>query len=412
MNKLCFLLGSGISQPAGLASVGQITEQVLSPKEFFRCSDGLYRRASAVQQSRELVQMQLPDLERLEQLLRWLKGHAEIRYAVDTHRMVNYEDLAYLAAQIHDDAFDEYENPAIGPLVCCALNSLPDMCSAGKLGEQAGEVANFIADVVADMLCKPATQTDHLSLFREAASDSQFQELNVFTLNHDCLLERYLRDNGGAIVDGFNPENSLGIRSWNPVLFDCPSNHTKNPVVRLFKLHGSINWRRFRPREAQNQEPSGNPWREEYVGIRSNPGLADAKDAEGRIHEELDRALFIAGTFNKMFSYLNHVFLELHYRFHRALGEPTRLVVSGYGFGDKGINNRITDWMCSACSSGARNMILIEPRSLADLQQTARGAIAGKLVSWQEAGSLIHLKCGVGSTDADWKVISNELKPE
>jgi len=410
--NVCFLIGSGVSRPASLPSVEEITKQVLIPKEFFRCSDGVYRRASAVQQSRELVQMQLPDLERLAQLLRWLKGHAEIRYAVDTQRMVNYEDLAYLAAQIHDDAFDEYENPAIGPLVCCALNSLPDMCSQASLGNKAGEVENFIADVVTDMLCKPASQTDHLSLFREAASDSRFQELNVFTLNHDCLLERYLRDNGVAVVDGFDTENSLGIRNWNPFLFDCLSTHTKDPVVRLFKLHGSINWRRFRPREAQNEEPSGNPWCEEYVGIRSNPGLASVKDAQGRIHEELDRALFLAGTFNKMFSYLNHVFLELLYRFHRALGEATRLVVSGYGFGDKGINNRITDWMCSECPSGERTMILIEPRSLDDLQQTARGAIAGKLLSWQEAGSLIHLQCGVGTSDADWNVVSNELKPE
>lgn len=410
--SLCFLLGSGISRPAKLPSVDEITEQVLSPNEFFRCTDGVYRRASAVQQSPELVRMQTPDLERIDQLLRWLKGHAEIRYAADTQRLVTYEDLAYMAAQIHDDAFDEYENPAIGPLVCCALNSLPDLCSATKLGKLAGEVVNFIGDVVADMLSKPASQTDHLRPIREAASDTQLQELNVFTLNHDCLLERYLRENDVAVVDGFDQENNLGIRTWTPRLFDCPSNHTTCPVVRFFKLHGSINWRRFRPREARNEEPSGNPWREEYVGIRSNPATASVKDAQGRKHEELDHALFLAGTFNKMFSYLNHVFLELHYRFHRALGETSQLVVSGYGFGDKGINNRITDWMCSACSSVARKMILIEPRSLDNLQHTARGAIAGKLVSWQNAGSLIHLQCGIGTGDADWEVISNQLNPK
>jgi len=410
--EVCFLLGSGVSRPASLPSVDDITAQVLAPEEFLHCSDGVYRRVSAVPQSPELVRMQMPDLERIERLIRWLKGHAEIRYAADTHRMVNYEDLAYLAAQIHDDAFDEYENPAIRPLVCCAVNSLPDLCSAGDLGELAGEVVNFIADVVTDMLSKPALQTDHLNLFRDAASDTRFRELKVFTLNHDCLLDRYLRDSDVTVVDGFDQENNLGIRTWNPALFDCLSTHSTDPVVRLFKLHGSINWRRFRPREAQNEAPLGNPWREEYVGIRSNPELESVKDAQGRKHEELDRALFLAGTFNKMFSYLNHTFLELHYRFHRALGETTRLVVSGYGFGDKGINNRITDWMCSASSSDARKMILIEPRSLDDLQQIARGAIGGKLISWRDSGSLSHLKCRIGTTDADWKVISNELKSE
>lgn len=251
MIKLCFLLGSGISRPAGLASVAEITNQVLSPKEFFRRSDGVYRRASVVQQSPELVQMQIPTMERIEQLLRLLKGHSEIRYAADSPRLVNYEDLAYLAAQIHDDAFDEYENPAIGPLVCCAVNSLPELCSAGELGERAGEVVNFIADVVADMLSKPASQPHHLDLFRKAASDSRFKEVNLFTLNHDRLLERYLRDNGVAVVDGFDQENNLGIRKWNPALFDCWRTQTTIPAVSLFKFHGSLDWRRFRPREVQ-----------------------------------------------------------------------------------------------------------------------------------------------------------------
>src|SRR5256885_11062841 len=44
----------------------------------------------------------------------------------------------------------------------------------------------------------------------------------------------------------------------------------------LFKLHGSIDWRRFRPREAQGGGQVSNPWREEYVGIRSNSSLAHA----------------------------------------------------------------------------------------------------------------------------------------
>ena len=409
MSKLCFLLGSGISRPAKLPSVQEITKQVLQPKEFFRCSDNVYRRASVVQQVPELAEWQMTELERIEQFLYWLKGQAEIRYAADTSRLVNYEDLAYLAAQICDDAFDEYENPAIGPLVCCAVNSLPGLCSTRGLGELAGNVVDFIADVVTDMLSKCASQTNHLDIFREAASDNQFEGMNLFTLNHDCLLEFYLKDCGVDIVDGFDHENNLGIRKWNPALFDSWRVEKTKSMVRLFKLHGSINWQRFRPCEAHNGENAEDPWREEYFGIRSNSSLASVPDLQGRRHKNLDRALFLTGTFNKMFSYLNPVFLELHYRFHRALGETTQLVIAGYGFGDKGINNRITDWMCSAGPNGARRMILIEPRSLNDVQQTARGAIAGKLRSWRDGGSLVHLECGIGCADANWEAISNEL---
>lgn len=268
---------------------------------------------------------------------------------------------------------------------------------------------NFIADVVADMLSKPPTQTEHLEIFREAASDIRFEEVNLFTLNHDRLLENFLRYRDIGVVDGFEKENALGIRTWNPALFDCWRTHTTGPAVRLFKLHGSIDWRRFRPWESHGHQTTSNPWREEYVGIRANPALANANDEQGRAHKELDRALFLAGTFNKMLTYLNHVFLELHYRFHRTLAETTQLVVCGYGFGDKGINNRITDWMCLPTGRGKRRIILIEPRPLEDVRQSSRGAIAGKLESWKEDGRLVHFQSPIGGPNVTWKAISTTL---
>lgn len=410
--NICFLLGSGISRPASLPSVDQLTRQVLSPNEFFRHTDGVYRRVGAVQQSPVLVQMQMPEIERIEQLLRWLKGYAELRYVGDAGRRVNYEDLTYLAAQIHDDSLDEYENPALGPLICCALNSIPGLCSAAKLGELAGQVVDYIADVVAEMLSKPPSQSEHLDIFSKAASDRRLEEVNLFTLNHDRLLENFLRAKGVDVVDGFDKENKLGVRNWNPALFDCSSTHTTTPAMRLFKLHGSIDWRRFRPREAQGGEHSANPWREEYVGIRSNSALVNAKDEQGRAHEELDRALFLAGTFNKLPDYLNHVFLELHYRFHRTLAQTTRLVICGYGFGDKGINHRIADWMCLSTRQGERKMILIEPRTLDEVRRSSRGAIGGKLMMWKDERRFVHLQFRIGSPDLTWERLSRELLGE
>ena len=404
--KTCFLLGSGISRHAALPTVDELTRVMLSPKEFLCCRDGVYRRVEAAQQSPDYVQMQMPEMERIEQLLRWLKGHAELRYAADAGRWVNYEDLAYLAAQIRDDSLDQYENPALGPLICYALNSLPGLCSAGKLGELAGQAVNYIADVVAEMLARQPSRSEHLDIFREAASDHRLEEVNLFSLNHDCLLENFLRGKGVAVVDGFDKENTLGIRKWNPALFDCWRTHATTPAVRLFKLHGSINWRRFRPREAQGGDQASNPWREEYVGIRSNPALVTK---QGRAHEEFDRALFLAGTFNKMFDYLNHVFLELHYRFHRTLAESARLVVCGYGFGDKGINNRIVDWMNLSTGQGGRKMVLIEPRPLEQVRLSSRGAIAAKLMTWNDEGRFVHLQFPIENPAVAWGQLSRQL---
>ena len=130
------------------------------------------------------------------------------------------------------------------------------------------------------------------------------------------------------------------------------------------------------------------------------------------MHEALDRPLFLAGTFNKISGYLNHVFLELHYRFHRTLAESSRLVVCGYGFGDKGINNRIADWMCPSSESTKRKMIVIDPKSLAKVQETARGAIGGKIHSWMQEGRFIHLPYGLDDAEVNWNRISANLNED
>ena len=263
--NVCFLLGSGISRPASLPSVDEITRKVLSPKDFFHWSDDVYR---SVRQPTMLPECENREMEGVEQLLRWLKGHAELRYASQPGRQVNYEDLAYLAAQIRDDHYDNFENPALGPLICAAVNSLPGMCSAGKLGGVAEQAVNFIADVVAGMLAVQPTTLEHFQVFRQAVADDRFShsQINLFTLNHDCLLERFLRSEGIEVVDGFDNVNGLGIRRWNPAVFDCESSDRSKSTVRLFKLHGSTNWRRLRPEEPDSSGHTPNPRREEYVG--------------------------------------------------------------------------------------------------------------------------------------------------
>lgn len=319
--KTCFLLGSGISLRAKLPSVQNITNQVLSTK-----ADEDDWPIRTINPPNLLVEFQTPDRERLGHFLRWLKSVAESCYAEEAGRPVNYEDLAYLAAQIRDDLCGEYENPALGPLIYYARKSLLGLYSVCEedpvnLERLAGQASDYISDVIVRMLGKPPAPMGYLRLFSDAVIALSFGEVSFFTLNHDCLLERFLRSEQVNVIDGFNDENGLGIRVWNPDVFDrSPVKNTK-PTVRLFKLHGSIDWRRFRPQDVNPDIP----WGEEYVGIRSCSLFGQCKDESGRMHEVLDRPLFLAGTFNKISGYLNHVFLELHYRFHRTLAESSRL---------------------------------------------------------------------------------------
>ncbi len=403
--KTCFLLGSGISLPAKLPSVNEITNQVLSIYTGKVCSLIENPLLPDV-----FINLRTPEREKIEHFLRWLKSIAESRYSKESGRQVNYEDLVYLTTQIRDDLLDEYENPALAPLIHCARKSLLVFCSVcdgepDSLARLAGQTLEYITEVIIRMLGKNPEQLEHLRLFRDAAVDHKFGEFSLFTLNHDCLLEKFFFSENLDVIDGFNKENDLGIRIWNPENFDDTPVHSSKPTVRLFKLHGSIDWRRFRPLKTNRK----NPWSEEYVGIRSNVLLIDTKDEKGRKHEEFDRSLFLMGSFNKMQGYLNHVFLELHYRFHRTLATASRLVVCGYGFGDKGINNRITDWMCLSPKSVSRKIILIDPKSFGQVCETARGAIGAKLHFWKEEGRFIHFPYCLGDDEVNWGIVRDKL---
>jgi hypothetical protein len=334
---------------------------------------------------------------------------------------VNYEDLAYLAGQIYDDIYGEYENPAIAPFITEALSSLWEILSklgnnpTERLGTLAGDTVDFIRDVVGIMLAQNNTITarmEHLKMFLDAARDVGDSGLDVFTLNHDLLLERYFPDEID-VVDGFEREDiGLGIRRWKPLLFERVAGKRAKPLIRLFKLHGSIGWRRIQPHTPREQGTEADQERsrqDEYVGIRSNPDLKGETDRSGRVHEEVGRSLLLAGTFNKMLDYTRHIFLELHYRFHRALADSADLVVCGYGFGDKGINGRIAEWMCVSPESAKRRLIVIDKRSFKETRMAARPAIAGEICSWKQRKVLVYRQCDFATEAVSWDEIKSNL---
>ena len=59
--------------------------------------------------------------------------------------------------------------------------------------------------------------------------------IDIFTLNYDPTIEALCESENLAYTDGFDPY-------WNPKAFE-----SKGAIVRLFKIHGSVNWFLIRP---------------------------------------------------------------------------------------------------------------------------------------------------------------------
>lgn len=152
-----------------------------------------------------------------------------------------------------------------------------------------------------------------------ATGDSYRLPLEIFTVNYDLLIESALEDIGASYFDGFvghlrghfRPELVESIGPESPGL--PPS------FVRLWKLHGSVNWALEVSERGRGVIRLGAPAPDGKVAAIYP---SDEKYADSR------RVPFVV----------------LMDRFRRSLAEPESLmVISGYSFGDEHINELIFD---------------------------------------------------------------------
>jgi hypothetical protein len=298
-NRTIYLLGSGVSRPAGFPSVEELTKAILSGDTFLR---DLYTRFNSY-------------------------------YQQAFGRLANYEDLFYVASRLRDELIGE----ANDPVVATCIETLRLECKFNL--PQLTHSLDYISDVVASSLRQPETQLDHLQFFKAAWEEAPLQTLDIFTVNHDLLLEQYLKAQDIPVVDGFNVAIN-NVRYWNPTLFRADA-----PGIRLLKLHGSIDWYRFRP-------DGSSSWYDDLIGIYLGRYPSDARGPGGVGLTAIEGPLLLIGTFNKIPEYTRRIFLDLYYQFRRLLNRATILVSCGYGFADKGINEQILEWYTVTAKEG------------------------------------------------------------
>jgi hypothetical protein len=309
------------------------------------------------------MQKKLSDARRLFQSL---KLHISDYFENAMARKPNYEDVYYLADEMYKGLSLDTENLVAMDWLCdrLAAKNVPPLSKyRADNRDVLRECCNLIRDVVSESLKKDSNSLDYLNnLFDQLLTSS---DLHLFSLNHDSVLDRYLIKRGCSYSDGFAQRPEKGVRYWNPRVFDRSARK-----VRLYKLHGAIDWFRFR-RESSQSEP-------ERVGIPVNGEFWHTFASDGQRQWPVDqRPAFLAGTFNKITDYTDDVFIELHYRFMSCLQRSKFLVVCGYGFGDKGINGRVLSWLLGRDD---RKMIVIHGNP-SQARDRARGAVRGK---WDE----------------------------
>jgi len=393
--NVAFLLGSGASRPAGLPTTDDLTETILSGDGYARHPDGSYFKGQALYAHNGEPDSHVPEISRF---LRWLTCHASPYYDRALGRMANYENLYYLVGQIYDEEVGNLDNLLVFDAqrdirlkLCECAEHIAPMRRSLSISYVTSEILNYMASVVASKLDGQVGPSEYLSFLQDALGVNTSAQLSVFTLNHDLLLERFLSSRNIPLIDGFGtPVNA--VRYWNPRLF---SSTDKGHVI-LLKLHGSIRWFRFRS--------DGQDWWDERIGLPETGDIQHTRGPDGQMQRAVDsRPLMLIGTFNKIPEYTGSVFSDIFAEFRRRLVGVETLVVCGYGFGDKGINGQLIEWLYAL---RGRRIVLVHPEP-DELRAAARGAIRNKWDMWLSEG-VLHLHRSRAEQVA-WQDIVSEI---
>ena len=84
------------------------------------------------------------------------------------------------------------------------------------------------------LLAKPPSDTTYLRLISEAQSDPWVRTVDIATLNHDRVIDAFLKEAGICYVEGFGEAGPDGFRHFSPDVYDGCGR------VRVFKLHGAV----------------------------------------------------------------------------------------------------------------------------------------------------------------------------
>ncbi len=183
-NKILFLFGSGISKKAGLPTGEQLTENLLHKTEFFKYPLGIYNWNEVMDfQNKQKIS---------EQMFEGMKILNSFLYI--NEKKPNYEDIFYFSLLLssfkmnvkHHNLFDYIDEKMTKILV-----SNSETIGFVKRIDLYMNLCNFIQEFVWRKLSKFGN-ISYLKLIVEAYLDSQINEVSIFTLNHDLVIEKLM----------------------------------------------------------------------------------------------------------------------------------------------------------------------------------------------------------------------------
>jgi hypothetical protein len=334
--KLLLFLGAGVSVPSDLPTAEDLTKMLFVSRPGESDATARLRGLLAVIRNYDTA-----DIAKVGMSPQWgfRSSGAIYRGSKST-----YEDLFFLCQQItfwniglSDNSlatsFMKSIEEAAGGLLL-GSNFDERLCDLASLG---GKLGAYIESIVTETLQQ--IYIAGLDVIRELAESTEIEQLNIVTLNHDTLVEQFLSANGITFADGF------GAREADVRWSDDRAYSDTHGHVRLFKLHGSIDWYSFQCEGRLR------------TAIFHGTDVTKAVDGAGkRLVAQTGTPSFLSGI-NKSDAYQRGIYTDIHFHFYALLRECDRILMSGYGWGDTAINFRLESWFDR---SRANKLVLLQ----------------------------------------------------
>ena len=321
--NVLFIFGAGISsascpKPGEPISTDAITKAIFTKK--LKLSSGQLFYSSEENKSSPIVD------EGIHPLLRLIK-YKFINHLGYREYKVTYEDIFYFLISLNRES-----GYAKSPLLKSTVAEFADeACLAWKAKKNGKDyefkemlylAQKYIKTVVAFRLCY-LSKPEGYGWLSDAMQDEKYKS-NIVTLNHDLLLDTYFKNAGIEFCDGFAINSEHKVKIFDPRCFlDIHKPH-------LIKLHGSISWKAYKKAKRR------------LVAVPLE-GFEKYKCLYGR--EPIDEIVILAGTHNKLEDYSYSIFSDLIAEYTRLLLTTDYVIICGYGFGDRGINSRLSNWL-------------------------------------------------------------------
>lgn len=345
-NSTALLLGAGFSIAFGMPSIEKLTELLVTSEEskFVRASWGDYYTEEEWRRDGFYISdLDFSKAEAYHNIIRFLyKKEQAIESQLD--RKINFEDIYSLLYSLaypsqsacykrYRDGFIEYLDKLSDEEKTKLQRSDDGRDLLNDLKE--GDI-NPYSEAMKMLKCIIAKELEKhngvdLTLLNSKFWDHLFksEKINIFSLNHDLIIEQILDHKSKDFQDGFESKN--GFQEFT-------DNFPDNTKINFLKLHGSINWFRVSG-SGRNFYVNNKNTRIESMTRMYSKLLRNSQELS------INERAFLTGTQNKYEEYLMSIYSDLKWHYKRLLKDTEKLIVIGYSFGDYGVTTEIINWM-------------------------------------------------------------------